>query len=137
MTCTQLIYASQPYGLDDLTLASILASARHHNKRNGITGSLICRRDLFLQILEGEPEAIASTYERILRDGRHVDAIRLWFGEATERLFGGWDMRHDPVRSWMWTREQVEAGAVRRASGDEALNVFRRIAAEPTEMAAH
>ena len=133
MTCTQLIYASQPFGFDEMTLAEILTSARHHNKRNGITGSLICRRDLFLQILEGEAEAVESTYARILRDGRHVDAHRMWFAEAPERLFADWDMRHDPMRSWMWSREEVAAGAVRRASGEEALAVFRRVAAEPAE----
>ncbi len=131
MTCTQLIYASQPFGLDEMSLAGILTSARHHNKLNGVTGSLICRLDLFLQILEGEPEAVESTYARILRDARHLDAHRLWFGETSERLFAAWDMRHDPMRSWMWSREEVEAGAVRRASGEEALGVFRRIAAEP------
>ena len=131
MTCTQLIYASQPFGLDEFTLGSILTSARAHNKRNGITGSLICRRDLFLQMLEGEAEAVESTYARILRDGRHSGATRLYFGEATERLFAGWDMRHDPMRSWMWTREQVESGAVRRATPEEALGVFHRVAAEP------
>ena len=135
MTCTQLIYASQPFGFDEMTLAQILTSARHHNKRNGITGSLICRGDLFLQMLEGETEAVESTYARILRDGRHVDAKRIWFGEAPERMFAAWDMRHDPMRSWMWSRQEVEAGAVRRASGEEALGVFRRIAAEPAEPA--
>jgi len=135
MTCSQLIYASQPFGLDEMDLAGILTSARFHNKRNGITGSLICRRDLFLQILEGEAEAVESTYARILRDGRHVDAKRIWFGEAPERMFAAWDMRHDPMRSWMWSREEVKAGAVRRASAEEALGVFRRVAAEPAEPA--
>jgi hypothetical protein len=127
---TQLIYCSQPYGLDELTLGSILTSARHHNKRNGVTGCLICRQDLFLQMLEGEPDAVESTYARILRDGRHIDPKRLWSGEAPERLFAAWEMRQDPMRSWMWSREEVEAGAVRRATGAEALGVFQRLAAE-------
>jgi len=133
MTCTQLIYASQPFGFDEMTLAEILNSARYHNKRNGITGSLICRGDLFLQMLEGETEAVESTYARIVRDGRHVGAKRIWSGEAPERLFAGWEMRHDPMRSWMWSREEVKAGAARNASGEEALGVFRRVAAEPAE----
>ena len=131
MACTQLIYASEPYGLDDLTLASILFSARHHNERNGVTGSLICRRDLFVQMLEGEPEAVEATYARILRDPRHVGVQRLHRGEAAERLFGGWSMRQDAPRSWMWSREEVEAGAARRASSQEALGMFHRLAAEP------
>ena len=53
MRDTQLIYASRPFGYDDLTLISILMQARENNARNGITGALICREDVFLQILEG------------------------------------------------------------------------------------
>ena len=53
MRDTQLIYASRPFGYDDLTLTSILMQARENNARNGITGALICREDVFLQILEG------------------------------------------------------------------------------------
>jgi hypothetical protein len=136
MKCSQLIYASQPFGLDDFMLASILASARHHNKRNGITGSLICRRDLFLQMLEGEPEAVETTYARILRDDRHFGTTRISFAEAPERLFPTWDMRHDPMKSWMWSQEEVAAGAWRRASPEEALDIFRRVAAELATTAA-
>ena len=126
MPYSQLIYCSQPFGLDDFTLGSILTSARHHNERNGVTGSLICRGDLFLQMLEGEAEVVQSTYARILRDPRHVDAKRLYVGEAAERLFAGWSMRQDPMRSWMWSREEVAAGAARRATPEEALGVFQR-----------
>ena len=42
----QLIYASRPFGYDDLTLTSILMQARKNNARNGITGALICREAL-------------------------------------------------------------------------------------------
>ena len=41
----QLIYASRPFGYDDLTLTSILMQARENNARNGITGALICREE--------------------------------------------------------------------------------------------
>jgi hypothetical protein len=36
----QLIYASRPFGYDELTLVGILASARRNNERDGITGAL-------------------------------------------------------------------------------------------------
>ena len=123
MTCTQLIYASQPYGPDALTLASILTTARHNNRRDSVTGCSICRPDLFFQMPEGEAAIVEATDARIRRDPRHVDPIRLWLGEAPARLFAGWNMRHDPMRSWMWSRQEVEAGAV------------RRVAAEPVETA--
>jgi hypothetical protein len=130
MSMVQLVYASQPFGFDELTLAGILSSARHHNKRSGVTGSLICRNDLFLQMLEGEREAVECTYSRIIRDGRHVEVRRVWSGEADTRLFADWEMRHDPMRSWMWSTEAVRAGAPARASADEVLGIFKRVAAQ-------
>ncbi len=39
-------------------------------------------------------------------------------------------MRHDPAKSWMWTREQVSAGAVEDATRDEVLAIFVRLVAE-------
>ncbi len=135
MTFVQLIYASRPFGYDDLALGGILASARHHNARNAITGSLICREDVFLQILEGPRDAIEATYLRIARDGRHVEVDRLWSGEAQARLFPAWTMRHDPARSWMWTASEVAAGAIKRAPPPALLAIFQRLAAEPGEIA--
>jgi Sensors of blue-light using FAD len=44
----QLVYASRPFGYDDLTLTGILGQARQNNARNGITGALICREDIFM-----------------------------------------------------------------------------------------
>ena len=56
----QLIYASRPFGYDELTLVGILASARRNNERDGITGALICREDLFVQLLEGRRDLVTS-----------------------------------------------------------------------------
>ena len=95
----QLIYASRPFGYDDLTLISILMQARENNARNGITGALICREDVFLQILEGPRDLVTSTFSRILRDERHVDVVNLLSSEIDRRLFPKWSMRHDPAQS--------------------------------------
>jgi Sensors of blue-light using FAD len=73
MRTMQLIYASRPFGYDDLTLASILLQARDNNARNGITGCLICREDLFLQMLEGPRDLVTSTFSRIPARGASAD----------------------------------------------------------------
>ena len=52
MPMIQLIYASRPFDFDEGTLAAILTVARGCNERDGITGALICRSDLYLQLLE-------------------------------------------------------------------------------------
>ena len=130
MPLIQLIYVSRPFGFDDLALGGILASARRHNIADGITGSLICREDVFVQLLEGNEDAVQKTFERIKRDDRHTDIANIWTGEISQRLFPEWAMRHDPAQSWMWTREQVTAGAADKATPAEILAVFHRLASE-------
>ena len=129
----QLIYASQPFGFDAATLNHILFSARHRNKQDDVTGSLICRSDLYLQLLEGPRDRVSATFERIERDGRHLDVVVLCQGDVDSRLFGRWEMRHDPVRPWMWSVDDVRAGAVRQASPESVRAIFQRLSAEPYE----
>jgi hypothetical protein len=130
MPLTRLIYASHPFGFDDLVLTHILKTAQRNNAAAGITGTLICREDLYLQLLEGERAAVESLYEKIKQDDRHADVITLVQETAAQRLFPTWAMRHDPARSWMWTREDVSRGAVEAAPRDEVLAIFIRLVAE-------
>ncbi len=127
----QLIYSSRPFGYDDLALTGILSTARRNNLRDGITGALICREDLFIQLLEGKRETVTQTFARILRDDRHTEIITLLSDDSDGRLFPDWAMRHDPARSWMWTPAQVSAGAIASVTAAEARSVFERLAKEP------
>jgi Sensors of blue-light using FAD len=131
MAAMQLIYTSQPFGYDELALAGILAIARNNNTRDNITGALICREDLFLQLLEGPPDVVTAAFARIVRDDRHIDVAKLYTGEVDRRLFPNWAMRHDPARSWMWSPADVMAGAPAKASATEILGIFERLANEP------
>ncbi|HEX5689042.1 MAG TPA: BLUF domain-containing protein [Roseiflexaceae bacterium] len=133
MNLFQLVYASRPFGFDDAMLNGILMSARANNTRDDITGALICRADIYLQLLEGPQRAIEAAYSRIARDDRHLDIHRRFCAPATERLFPQWAMRDDPARSWMWTPEEVAAGAAARATREQLLAVFARVAAEPAD----
>jgi hypothetical protein len=126
----QLIYASTPFGFDDGMLAGILADARRCNARDGITGALIVRQDLYLQLLEGPPDAVESAFQRISRDDRHVEIEPLVRRQVPDRIFPDWSMRDDPARSWMWTMDDVANGAVRNASEAEVVGVFERLATE-------
>ena len=128
MALIQLVYASQPFGYDAAILSGILMTARRCNERDGITGALVCRRDIYLQLLEGPEMQVRQTYDRIERDDRHVDLKLLVSTPATERMFGEWDMLHDPVRSWLWTVEEIDGGALDRVTEDEVLTVFAELA---------
>jgi hypothetical protein len=130
MALMQLIYASRPFGYDDAILAGILLDARRCNERDGITGALICRADLYLQLLEGPQDAVEACYDRIKRDDRHIEPRNLLERSVKTRLFPAWAMRDDPAQSWIWSREAVRAGAVEQASEDEVLGFFNRLAAD-------
>lgn len=133
MPLVQLTYASRPFGFDEAVLGTILLDARRCNTRDGITGTLIVRHDLFLQLLEGPQEAIDAAYQRISRDDRHIEVRQLTRREVAERLFPDWAMRHDPARSWMWSMDEVANGAVHRASEADILSVFERLRYEPAD----
>lgn len=131
MSLIQVVYASRPFGYDQGMLNGILADARRCNERDGITGSLICRADLYLQLLEGPADVVTAAFERIALDDRHLNVRRLLAGPTASRIFPAWAMRHDPARTWMWTPAEVAEGVPERAGRAEVLALFQRIAAEP------
>ena len=121
-----LIYSSRPFGFDQNTLNGILVTSIDNNKKVHITGALICRSDLYLQYLEGPTETIDETFDKIKRDDRHVEVKILKEGMHSERLFPRWAMRDDPVKSWMWSREEVDKGALDTIDAEEAYSIFAR-----------
>ncbi len=130
MSHLQLTYASRPFGFDAAMLSGILLDARRCNTRDGITGVLVCRADLYLQLLEGPAAAVDATYRRIAADDRHMELRLLTRRNADDRLFPQWAMRDDPARSWLWTKAQLDDGILDRTSEGEVLAVFERIATE-------
>jgi Sensors of blue-light using FAD len=130
MPFTQLTYASRPFGFDAAMLSGILLDARRCNARDQITGLLICRADLYLQLLEGPEAAVDAAYRRIAADDRHMELRLLTRRLVQDRLFPAWVMRDDPARSWLWTKAEVDDGALVRATEDDVLAVFHRIADE-------
>ena len=97
-----------------------------NNIRNQLTGALICRSDLYLQYLDGPIESINETFKKIENDDRHVEIKVLKEGMHADRLFPKWAMRDDPVRSWMWSREEVDTDALDKISASDAFNIFQR-----------
>lgn len=130
MTIRQLIYSSQPFGYDAAMLGGILVAARRNNHRDGLTGALICRHDIYLQLLEGPVAAVTAAFARIARDDRHLDVVELVNADVDCRMFPTWDMLDDPARSWLWSPAEIAAGAVSAAGPDAITRVFARVAAE-------
>ena len=124
MDLKQIIYSSQPFGFDVPTLSGILMDARRCNNRDGITGALVCRNDIFLQLLEGPADMVDAAYARIARDDRHANITQLAAGPVSARMFGDWDMLHDPAKSWLWSVEDIASGVLGRATPDDVQAVF-------------
>ncbi|MGQ9660586.1 MAG: BLUF domain-containing protein [Thermochromatium sp.] len=89
----RLLYVSRAVD-PDMTHAieSIIASARQHNPRSGITGILCYGGGIFLQAIEGGRSAVNRLYKTIVDDPRHQDVELLLYEEITERRFGSWTM---------------------------------------------
>lgn len=128
MPLLQVVYASRPFGFDTAMLSNILLDARRANARDDITGALIARHDLYLQLIEGPEDKVRDAYRRIAGDDRHVEVTSLVERRVTERMFPGWAMRDDPVQSWVWSAEEVRDGAIDRATEEEVLGFFTRLA---------
>ena len=90
---SQLVYASSAVpllGPEDL--AQILAASRSWNASHDVTGVLLYSGGNILQALEGPPDAVDVTFERVQADARHRGILMLYRGTADERSFPDWAM---------------------------------------------
>ena len=88
-----LCYLSHAAGEDLSWLDSLLAGARARNETAGITGVLLSYAGYYVQVLEGDSDAVEQCFARISRDTRHRDVQVLRRQPVAERRFGGWAMR--------------------------------------------
>jgi Sensors of blue-light using FAD len=97
MVMVRLIYFSE-YRVDVARgtmisqLNAILGTANRSNQANGITGALVFDSEWFVQMLEGERDAVWSTFKRIERDNRHSNVMPAELTGIAERKFGRWWM---------------------------------------------
>ena len=124
----RIIYVSEPFGFDAPSLSGILLDARTNNIRDDITGALVCRHDVYLQLLEGPANKVEATFERISRDDRHVGIRKLTSSHVTDRIFGDWAMLHDPEKTWIWTEAEMSDGILNRLAPSDFEKVFEDLA---------
>ena len=73
-------------------LEDLLVEARRLNRESGITGALIYSDGSFMQYFEGEPDAMAETYQRIRRSRRHSRIHEMMNEPIGKREFPDWQM---------------------------------------------
>jgi FAD-dependent sensor of blue light len=94
----RIIYASQATtDLSPEELVALLELARQQNTKSDLTGMLLYCSQSFLQMLEGDPVALESTYARIAADGRHTNLRLLMNVDVPARLFPDWTMGFEHV----------------------------------------
>jgi hypothetical protein len=131
MDLFRAIYSSRPFGFDSAILSGILMDSRRCNTRDGITGALICRADIYLQWLEGLGDQVRKALARIARDDRHLEVTLHLAEPVGARVFGDWAMRHDPAATWIWSQDQIADGAVERATAEQVTGFFMRLKDAP------
>lgn len=88
----QLVYCSRVAAASADETARILAVSRVNNARDGLSGALLHKGELFAQVLEGPLAAVERTFERIQCDARHDDVVVLQFASVDRRAFSDWSM---------------------------------------------
>ena len=73
-------------------LLDLLHDSRAYNTIDNISGVLIHKQGFFLQVIEGEPEAVNNLLKRLMIDPRHHKLKIIYDCSADKRLFSNWAM---------------------------------------------
>jgi hypothetical protein len=73
-------------------LLALLSWSRDWNAAHGVTGLLLYRDCVFMQLLEGDEQTVRGLFARISADRRHQDVNLMWTTETPERRFADWTM---------------------------------------------
>jgi hypothetical protein len=85
--------SSATASVDAAAVDAIIAYARQHNPRHGITGLLVFGSGVFFQWLEGPMDNVRQLLANLRKDPRHESIVLLDESqEVRERLFPDWDM---------------------------------------------
>lgn len=102
----QLIYSSQATApMSAASLEEILNDARTGNQSRDITGALVYVDGVFLQMIEGEKDAVLALMSGIAHDSRHSSVTVFYEAEVETRAFPSWSMAYlsptpDEMSAW-------------------------------------
>jgi hypothetical protein len=72
---------------------TITTVSQRNNARIGVTGILLATRQQYVQVLEGEIEAVNGVYQKVCCDPRHTGLIIVSYKHVSRRRFPKWSMR--------------------------------------------
>ncbi|WP_375434693.1 BLUF domain-containing protein [uncultured Hymenobacter sp.] len=93
-----IIYISRAvHPLSDQDLQALLSQCRRDNAQHNVTGVLFYSHGNIAQLIEGEPEILEPLFEKISRDGRHSNVVKLVSKLISVRSFPDWSMAFHPL----------------------------------------
>ena len=84
--------------LGESELGHILTHSRAWNSAHGLSGVLLFSAGDIMQVLEGSREEVEYIFDRISRDARHANVVKLSDGPIVRRQFEQWSMGFKAVR---------------------------------------
>ncbi len=95
----QVVYMStETSPFEPAQLTDLLIKARQKNSALGISGLLVYHEGVFLQVLEGEVNAVDNLYQRIKQDDRHTKCELLLRTYIDKRSFCDWSMGYTDTK---------------------------------------
>ncbi len=90
----RLVYRSDAVASSEgsVDVSEVVATSVRNNGRRRITGALAYQSGTFIQVLEGEPEALTDAMQAIEADPRHRNVRVLARWPVQTQLFLGWAM---------------------------------------------
>ena len=73
-------------------LIALLSQARVNNNQRDVTGMLLYMEGCFFQVLEGEADQLEKLFDKISKDPRHHDVMKLILEPIETRSFINWSM---------------------------------------------
>lgn len=89
----QVLYISRATSaVTDAEIKKILNSSRRNNRRSDITGCLLVTDRHFVQVLEGDGQALSALVARIATDPRHGEVRVFVDRQVAQRRYPDWSM---------------------------------------------
>ncbi|WP_321309168.1 BLUF domain-containing protein [Marinifilum fragile] len=83
--------------LSELELDELLSEIRPKNLATGITGLLLYNDEIFIQVIEGESDTIHDLYDRLQKDKRHTNIVKILEERIDQRSFPNWSMGYQKL----------------------------------------
>lgn len=85
-------FKSNHFSDTEENLLEILETAKAHNESIGVTGMLLYKGGVFLQLLEGDRDSVLNLYGKIATDLRHEGLKVVVKQNSSERVYKNWSM---------------------------------------------